>query len=302
MKPLRSLLFVPGHRGTWVEKALASGVDGVILDLEDSVPTHMKAEGRAEVARSIARLHDSGANIGVYVRLNALETGVAGDDIEAVALPGLDGFVLPKTYGPDDIVRFDALVSHFEPRNGVVAGTLEFICALETAEAYATCERIAVASSRVATLFAGTARDADVSRSIGFQFTPAGHETLYLRGKAILAARAHGLEFPLVGIWQDLSDPEGARAFSLQNRELGFRGQVLIHPSHVAIANEVFSPSPFEIDFYAGMIAAFEEAEQQGAAAVLYEGMHVDYAHVKTARQVLEYSRRLDEGRLAPVE
>jgi citrate lyase subunit beta / citryl-CoA lyase len=295
VKPLRSLLFVPGHRGTWVEKALASGVDGLILDLEDSVPTDLKAEGRAEVARSISRLHESEASTSVYVRLNALETGIAGDDIEAVAIPGLDGFVLPKTYGPDDIVRFDALVTHFEARNGVQPGTFEFICSLETAGAYATCEKIAVASPRVATLFAGTARDADVSRSIGFQFTPAGQETLYLRSRAVLAARTNGLEFPLVGVWQDLADPDGARAFSVQNRELGFRGQVLIHPSHVAIANEVFSPSPFEVDFYAGMIAAFEEAEAQGAAAVLYEGMHVDYAHIKTAREVLEYSRLLDD-------
>lgn len=293
MRPLRSLLFVPGHRGSWVEKAIASGVDGLILDLEDSVPEDLKAVAREEVARSITRLRETGSSVAVYVRLNALETGLSGDDIEAVAIPGLDGFALPKTYGPEDIIRFDALVTHFEARNGVEAGKIEFICNLETAEAYAHCEQIATASPRVATLFAGTARDADVSRSIGFQFTPEGQETLYLRSRALLAARANGLEFPIVGVWQDLTDPEGARRFSEQNRTLGFRGQVLIHPSHVAVANEVFSPSQFEIDFYSGMITAFEEAEAGGAAAVVYEGMHVDYAHIKTAREVLEYSSLL---------
>jgi citrate lyase subunit beta/citryl-CoA lyase len=287
------LLFVPGHRGTWVEKAIASGVDGLILDLEDSVPTDLKPEARQEVARSITRLHEAGSPVAVYVRLNSLDTGLSGDDIETVAIPGLDGFVLPKTFGPEDIIRFDALVTHFEARNGVEAGRIEFICSLETAEAYAHCEEIAVASPRVATLFAGTARDADVSRSIGFQFTPEGQETLFLRSRALLAARANGLEFPLVGVWQDLADPEGARRFSEQNRTIGFRGQVLIHPSHVAVANEVFSPSKFEVDFYAGMIAAFEEAEAGGAAAVVYEGMHIDYAHIKTARDVLAYSSLL---------
>lgn len=296
MRPLRSLLFVPGHRESWVDKAVASGVDGLILDLEDSVPLDLKAEGRAVVRRSITRLRESGARVAVYVRLNSLDTGMSGDDIEAVAVPGLDGFVLPKTYGPDDIVRFDALVTHFERRNGVEAGTLEFICSLETAESYANCERIAVASPRVATLFAGTARDADVSRSVGFQFTPEGLETLYLRSRALLAARSQGLEFPIVGIWQDLADAEGARRFSQQNRELGFRGQVLIHPTHVALANEVFSPSKAEVEFYAGMIAEFEKAEAEGAAAVRYEDMHVDYAHVKTARQVLEYARQLADA------
>jgi citrate lyase subunit beta/citryl-CoA lyase len=112
----------------------------------------------------------------------------------------------------------------------------------------------------------------------------------------VLAARAAGLEFPLVGVWQDLADPDGARSFSEQNRGLGFRGQVLIHPSHVDLANEVFSPSAFEVAFYEGMIAAFDKAEAEGAAAVVYEGMHVDYAHIKTAREVLAYSQLLHDN------
>ncbi|WP_220454407.1 HpcH/HpaI aldolase/citrate lyase family protein [Nocardioides immobilis] len=296
VKPLRSVLFVPGHRGAWVEKAIATGVDGLIMDLEDSVPEDLKSDARAEVARSLARLSESRTEAGIYVRVNALDTGLTGDDIEAVVVPGLDGLSLPKTFGPEDIIRYDALVTHFELKNGVEPGSIEFICNLETAEAYATCEQIAVASPRVATLFAGTARDADVSRSIGFQFSPGGEETLYLRSRAVLAARAAGLEFPLVGVWQDLADPDGARRFSEQNRALGFRGQVLIHPSHVDVANEVFSPSEFEIDFYSGMITAFDEAVAGGAAAVVYEGMHVDYAHIKTARDVLAYAANFDKN------
>ncbi|MGU3498652.1 HpcH/HpaI aldolase/citrate lyase family protein [Mycobacterium sp. C31M] len=296
MKPLRSLLFVPGHRPGWVDKAVASGVDGIILDLEDSVPDGLKAEARTEVARSISRLTEQGSPVAVYVRINPLDTGLSGDDIEAVARPGLNGLALPKLSGPADIIRYDALLTHFEARGGLEAGSAEFICNLETAESYATCEQIAAASPRVATLFAGTARDADVSRSIGFRFTPEGQETLYLRSRAVLAARANGLEFPLVGVWQDLTDIEGARRFAEYNRDLGFRGQVLIHPSHVAIANEVFSPTPFEVKFYEGMVDAFVEAERDGRAAIVYEGMHIDYAHIKTARQVLAFRDQLDQS------
>src|SRR6478735_3640879 len=84
MKPLRSLLFVPGHRGTWVEKAIAAGVDGLLLDIEDSVPEDLKQQAREEVARSITRVRESGSDIPIYVRVNALETGMSGDDIEAV--------------------------------------------------------------------------------------------------------------------------------------------------------------------------------------------------------------------------
>ncbi|MBD0863123.1 CoA ester lyase [Gordonia sp. zg691] len=290
MKALRSLLFVPAHREGWAEKAIAAGADGLILDLEDSVPDHLKDEGRARAADTIARVRATGSDVGLYVRVNALDTGVTGDDIAAVAVPGLDGLFLPKLFGANDVVKVDALVSHFERHNGVEPGTIELICSLETAESYATCEQIATASPRVATLMAGTARDADVSRSLGFTFTPNGHETLYLRSRALLAARSNGLTHPLVGVWQDLQDPDGARAFSEQNREIGFRGQVLIHPSHIALANEVFSPSEFEISFYKGMIEAFDAAVADGRAAVTYEGMHVDYAHIKTAREVLAYA------------
>jgi citrate lyase subunit beta/citryl-CoA lyase len=274
---------------------VAAGADGVILDLEDSVPLGLKEEARRVVAASIRTLAKGSRKVGVYVRLNALETGMSGDDIASVAIEGLDGFVLPKTYGARDIVAFDALVTYFERRNGVKAGSIEFLLSLETAQAYAECEQMIAASPRVATLFAGTAKDADVSRSLGFQFTPEGLETVYLRSRAVLATRAAGLQFPIVGVFQDLKDPEGARRFSEQNRQLGFRGQVLIHPSHIAVANEVFSPSAQDVIFYSGMVEAFEQAEAKGIAAVVYEGQHIDYAHIKTAREVLALHKALTE-------
>jgi citrate lyase subunit beta/citryl-CoA lyase len=290
---MRSLLFVPGHREGWPAKAVAAGVDGVILDLEDSVPANLKAEARKTVAASIRALATGARKVGIYVRLNALESGIAGDDIEAVTIPGLDGYFLPKTYGPRCVIQFDALVTHYERRNGVAPGTVELMLSLETAQAYAACEAMIAASPRVGTIFPGTARNADVSRSIGFEFTPGGLETLYLRSRALLAARASGLEFPLVGIWEDLKDPEGARTFAIANRQLGFRGMVLIHPSHVAMANEVFTPSADDVAFFTGMIAAFEKAEAAGNAATTYEGHHIDYAHIKTARDVLALHKQL---------
>lgn len=291
MRPMRSMLFVPGHRLGWPAKALASGVDGIILDLEDSVPAAAKAEARAIVADSIRSLRAASDKVGIYVRLNAMETGMAGDDIEAVAIEGVDGFLPAKTYGPRDIAHVDALITHYERRNGLRSGSIEIIIPLETAQAFAQCEAMIAASPRVATLFAGTARDADVSRSVGFEFTAEGLETLYMRSRAVLAVRSAGLEFPLCGLWQEPHDLEGLRTFAQGNRRLGYRGQVLIHPSHVAVVNEVYSPSAQDVLFYAGMIKAFEAAEAAGIAAITYEGHHVDYAHVKTARQVLEMHR-----------
>lgn len=287
MKPTRSMLFVPGHRKGWAEKAVNSGADAVILDLEDSVPFDMKAETRHMVAETIADLHRNHPDVGVYVRLNALETGMMGDDLEVVAVEGCNGFLPPKTYGARDVISAEALVDHYERRNNVTPGSLEFVLSLETAQAYADCENMIKASPRCATLFAGTARDADVSRSIGFDFTPDGFETLYLRSRAVLATRAAGKDFPIVGLWQDLKDIDGAWKFARDNKTLGFRGMVAIHPSHIAIANEVFTPTESEVVFYRGMIEAFEAGLERGLAAVSYEGMHIDLAHVKTAKQVI---------------
>lgn len=297
MRPTRSLLFVPGHREGWAAKGAASGADALILDLEDSVPLDRKKEGREVVARSIRGVRKANPDIGLYVRVNSLDTGMAGDDIEAVAIEGCDGLVLPKTFGARDIVCFEALVDHFERRNGVRAGTLEFILSLETARAYSECEAMIVASPRCATLFAGTARDADVSRSVGFEFTAEGMETLYLRSRALLAVRAAGKDFPIVGLWQEIKDLEGCRRFAIDNRRIGFRGMVMIHPAHVPIANEVFTPSPSDVAFYRGMIEAFEAAEAAGHAATAYEGHHIDYAHVKTARQVIALADRFASRR-----
>ncbi|MFV0300899.1 MAG: HpcH/HpaI aldolase/citrate lyase family protein [Paracoccus sp. (in: a-proteobacteria)] len=287
MKPTRSMLFVPGHRKGWAEKAVASGTDAVILDLEDSVPFDMKAETRHMAAETITDLRRNNPDLGIYVRLNALETGMMGDDLEVVAIEGCSGYLLPKTYGARDVVSAEALVSHYERRNNVTPGSLEFVLSLETAQAYADCENMITASPRCATLFAGTARDADVSRSIGFDFTPDGFETLFLRSKAVLATRAAGKNFPIVGLWQDLKDDDGAWKFARDNKALGFRGMVSIHPKHVAIANQVFTPSESEVVFYQGMIDAFEAGLKEGIAAVSYEGMHIDLAHVKTAKEVI---------------
>jgi citrate lyase subunit beta/citryl-CoA lyase len=287
MNPYRSMLFVPGNKPSWVDKAIASGADAVILDLEDSVPPAEKDDARATVRASVQRLAAGAATPGVWVRPNAWESRLAGADLEAVVVGGLDGVLLPKVYGPEDVLRFDALLEHFEIRAGLEAGSVEIIVSLETAESMAECERIARASPRIASLFGATARDADIGRALGITWTADGLETLYLRSRILLACRASGLQHPICGLWQDLPDLEGLERFATGNRALGYRGQVAIHPSHVAVINRVFTPSSEELAFYRGMVAAFEEAQAAGHAAVDYEGQHIDIAHAKTAREIL---------------
>lgn len=287
MKPYRSMLFVPGHKSAWADKGLASGADALILDLEDSVPADDKAEARGAVAETIDRLAAKQVRADLWVRPNAATTGLLGKDLESVIRPGLAGLFLPKVFDAEELVRIDAVVSHLEGREGLDAGSIGLIVSYETAVAMAHCEEIAAATPRISSLLGATGPSADVGRELGFEFTPAGLETLYLRSRIVLAARAAGLHHPVAGVWQDIKDLDGMRQFCLDNKQLGYRGMVCIHPSHVEISNEVFTPTAEQIEFSRRMVEAFEKAEAAGSGAVDFEGQHIDLAHAKTARGVI---------------
>jgi len=296
VKPYRSMLFVPGHKADWADKAIASGADAIILDLEDSVPAGEKGQARKTVRDTIDRLDAANVRAGVWVRPNSADSGLMGADLECVMTRGLDGLFLPKVFTAREVVGIDAVVSHIEKREGLEPASIGLIITFETAASMAHCEKIAAASPRIASLLGATGPNADVGRELGFEFTPEGLETLYLRSRIVLACRANGLHHPLAGLWQDIADIAGFRRFAEDNRRLGYRGIVLIHPSHVAPANEVFTPTAENVEYYRRMILAFREAEAQGSAAVDFEGQHIDLAHVKTAEGVIELARAVAEN------
>lgn len=284
MTPFRSLLFVPGHKPDWADKAVRAGAHALILDLEDAVPAELKDEGRAAVAGTVDRL--AGGPTGLVVRVNALDTDLHGKDVAAVVRPGLTALMLPKVHDRDDIVAFDALVTAAEIERGLPRGTVGLIPCLETARSLTNVDAIA-SGPRVVSLMAAAAKDADISREVGFTWTAAGLETLYLRSKVVLAARSAGLSHVVLGLWQDVADLAGLRAFAEANRELGFTGQVVIHPSHVETVNEVYSPGEAELDRLRRLVAAYEDGARQGSGAVTFEGEHIDLAHVQNARSIL---------------
>jgi citrate lyase subunit beta/citryl-CoA lyase len=280
------MLFVPGHKPSWAEKAVASGADAVILDLEDSVPAADKDGARETVRETLGVLGGQGTRAEIWVRPNSVDSGLFGADVEQVLVGGLAGLFLPKLFSAREVVQIDAVVSHIEQREGLEPGSVGLIASFETAVAMAHCEEIAAASPRVASLLGATGPNADVGRELGFEFTPEGLETLYLRSRIVLAARAAGLHHPVTGVWQDLKNIEGCRRFALDARQLGYRGLVCIHPSHVAVANEVFTPEPATVDYCRRMLAAYRDAEAAGHSAVDFEGQHIDLAHAKTAQGV----------------
>jgi citrate lyase subunit beta/citryl-CoA lyase len=291
VKPLRSLLFVPGNKPAWVEKALNSGVDGLVLDLEDSVPLADKAAARPMVVAALAQFHHRDRVL--TVRINALETAMAGDDIEAIVSPGLSAILAPKIETPQDIAVLDALLTQSEHRAGLQPGHVEIYPTLETAKGIYHAYAIAACSPRVPTLICAAGPGGDTARSLGYQWTKDGTETLYIRSKVLLDARAAGVTCPLITSWFDVGDLAGLKADVRLNRQLGYRGQIVIHPSHVPMVNESFTPTPQEIAYHQGVLAAMQEAERQGTAAVTYAGTMVDIAMVKTSQQLLELAHAI---------
>ena len=289
MKPLRSLLFVPGNKAAWMEKAPQYGADALILDLEDSVPYADKDTARLLVRQAIDHLSARGHTL--FVRINPLESDMTGDDLGAIVCTGLTGLLPPKVETVDDVQQLDTLLAHFEHREGMLPGSIELIPMLETAKGIRNAYDIALASPRVVSIAGGAGKGGDTNRSLGYRWSREGMETLFIRSKVLLDARAAGIDYPLVASWFDVGDLDGLIADAQRNRQLGFSGMLLIHPSHVAPVNQIFTPSAEEVAYYKGLLEAMKAAEAQGTAAVTYEGAMVDIAMVRTAEEILEFAR-----------
>jgi citrate lyase subunit beta/citryl-CoA lyase len=281
------MLFVPANRERYLRPAVDSGADAVIIDLEDSVPAAEKPAARAALPELVGTLRALRPDVSVYVRPNAWATGFAAEDLEQCVLAGVDALYLPKILEVFDVVRTATILDFLEARYGVADRRTGLAVALETAQSLVLCEQLAGCSDRVETLVGATARNADVARSLGFQWTREGLETLYLRSRAVAAARAAGLTNPIGGLWQDVRDLDGLREFSAMNRRLGFGGQIVIHPSHVHVVNEAFSLSDEEVEYQRGLVAAYRTAESDGSGAALYDGEMIDLAHARTAEALL---------------
>lgn len=285
MKPVRSLLFVPGHKKDWIRKALASEADAVIIDLEDAVPTDSKALARKAAQEILAEEQHNGHTI--LIRPNALDTEDFGRDIASVVRPGLTALLLPKLYGRDDVVRFDALVTAAEIDQHMPRNSVELVPSLETAQSIQQVSEI-LTGPRIGGVMAAAAKDADVSREVGFTWTAEGLETLFLRSRVVLAARAAGVRTIVLGLWQEIHDLDGLRQFARDNHRVGYTGQVIIHPTHASVTNEEFGLSDKQILYYQGLIAAYNAAAASGSGATFYAGDHIDLAHAKHAKQALE--------------
>jgi citrate lyase subunit beta/citryl-CoA lyase len=289
----RTLLFVPGHKSEWIESALASGTDGVLLDLEDSVSLDRKAASRRVVRESLQRLAESPRAVDRFVRVNPWRTGKLLDDVLETAGPHVTGYCVPKVDGPEDIMALDMVLTELEASRGLPAGSIEIFPLPETARGIRQSYEVCSASPRVTRMagFVNASPSSDVSRALGVDRDADRVGVLYAGGKANLDARAAGVRQLVAAPPLTIGDLDAVRAGSLTAKRFGCTGSMLIHPSHVGTVNEVFSPSDQDIDAAVRVLRELARVVAEGDAASTMDGHMVDYAHAKSALDLIDVCR-----------
>ena len=308
----RSELAVPGSRPELFEKAAATATDVLFLDCEDAVAPDQKEQARENIIQGLNEV-DFGSKA-VSVRINGLDTHwMYRDVIDIIERGGerLDMIMIPKVGTAADVYAVDMLVTQVEAAVGRKR-KIGFELIIETALGMANVEAIAGASPRIECLHFGVA---DYAASTKARTTVIGGPNAdygvltdklesgereyhwgdmwhYALARMVVAARAHGLR-PVDGPFGDFSDPDGFRAQGNRAAVLGCEGKWAIHPSQIALANEIFSPSAEEVGRATRIIEAMEQAQKDGKGAVSLDGRLIDIASIKQAENLVKKAEQI---------
>ncbi|MEW6339264.1 MAG: CoA ester lyase [Paraburkholderia sp.] len=283
---MRSKLFVPGSRPELFAKAFASAADALSFDLEDAVAPDRKPQARLEL-RALLRSELVDRKKVLIVRVNALDTPHFSDDIDAVAQRGLDLINLPKPESVDDVRAAAAALERAETVNGVTA-PIRLLLNIESPKALRHAAELAAAHPRVAGLQLGLG---DLFEPLGIaRREPAAVQQAMFDLR--IAAGVAGV-FAYDSAFADIKDAAGFRAEAQLARSMGFLGKSCIHPSQIALANEVFRPSDAEIAHALRVVEAAREAEANGIGAYVVDGKMIDPPFVERARALVRDAGRL---------
>lgn len=284
----RAFLFAPGNHPVYVEKVSTYGADVVVLDLEDAVPHHEKAEARRLVADSLAHGQRTGT---LAVRVNGTASGLLEADLAAVVRPGVDGILLPKLES-SAAAAADEMITERERATGMPAGSTWLVGIVETARGLVDVERVAEgAPARLAALCLGWA---DLALDAGIELTPGAVELLYARSRIVIASRAAGLDRPLDGPWLWLEDQDGLAADCDLSRRLGFQGRVVVHPRQVEPVQRGYGAlARDDLARHRAIVESFEAALARGSASVRIDGQFVDYPIYERSRgELYRYAQK----------
>lgn len=283
----RSLLFVPADSDKKLDKGLASGADGLLIDLEDSVAAQNKAVARQQAAAFLKQHVPARARPSLIVRVNALASGLIDADLDAVVPAKPDAILLPKAEGAASIQHLDAKLTAQEALHGLPDGHIKVIAiATETAASLFVAGTYRNASPRLTALTWGAE---DLSAELGAEVNR-GADGRFLdpyrlaRALCLAGAAAAHLQ-PIDTVYVDFRNTDGLRREAEEARRDGFTGKMAIHPAQVAVINEVFTPSADAIAKARAIVAAFDAAPGSGTIGI--DGVMYDRPHLARAQALL---------------
>jgi len=284
---MRSLLFVPADSAKKLDRAMTSGADAIIVDLEDSIALDAKARARQSAAAFLKAAMASPARPCLIVRVNGLQTGLTDADLDAVAPANPDAIMLPKAEGGASVVHADAKLAVREVQCGLSDGHIKILpIATETAAALFVAGTFAGSSARLIGLTWGAE---DLSADLGAQANRDAQGRFldpYRLARALCLAAAAAAAVPAIDtVYVDFRDSDGFRRECEEACRDGFTGKMAIHPAQVPIINEVFTPTDDAIARARAVVAAF--AANPGAGVVGIGGVMYDRPHLARAEQLL---------------
>jgi malyl-CoA/(S)-citramalyl-CoA lyase len=293
----RSELAVPGSNQRMLEKAPALGADVVMLDLEDAVAPDDKERARTQVIAALRELDWSGC--AVSLRINGLDTHWCYRDIvDVVEQAGdrLDTVLIPKVACAGDVHLVATLLAQIEAARRL-PHRVGISVLIETAAGMHRVDEIAAACpERMEAMVFGVADYAaslqSHTTSIGGS-TPWGDQWHYPLARIAVACRAHGLR-PIDGPYGDFGDPDGYRVAARRAAVLGYEGKWAIHPSQVALANDVFTPDAAAAEKTRRIVAAMADAAREGRGAVSLDGRLIDAASLRMAETLLHKLEQIE--------
>jgi citrate lyase subunit beta/citryl-CoA lyase len=271
-------LYVPGTRPELIEKAGRVSPDAVIIDLEDTVPTDRKNQVRQDIADILPSVA-----LPALIRVNN-EPDFLEADLKAMTNEHVYALFLPKAEDPAQIQQVDAIMAEAERERGLEVNSVKLIPMMETALGVVRCFELATAAARVESVSFGSAEDGDLQGDLQCAWSLEGTELMYARSKVLLDARAARLPYVLDGAFSDIKNDDALRTDCQLSKRLGYDGRTAVHPQQVAVSRQAYAANADELDYYHRLIAAFEDAEAEGSAAISLDGKLVDYAMYKKAK------------------
>jgi citrate lyase subunit beta/citryl-CoA lyase len=284
---MRSLLFVPADGGSKLEKAMASGADAVILDLEDSIAPERKVHARMAALEFLRAAQSKTPRPRLLVRVNGLDTGMTDADLEAVVPGKPDAILFPKAEGGATVTHLDAKLAVREAIAGLPDGTIKILA--QTVESAAGLFSAGTYHNSSARLIGMTWGPEDLSAELGAEANREADGTLtepYRLARSFCLFGAAAAKVPAIEtIHVDFRNAEVLRRDTELARHDGFTGRLAIHPAQVAVINEVFTPSAEQVAKAIAVVAAF--AAQPGAGTVGIDGKMFDRPHLLRAQALL---------------